>query len=652
MRTTLNIFLTLIIVFFSSCEEKNPEYLSSFFFENSTITHSLDGVWDNGQVKIIFDGDNAVFYEIKSGSWLTAMSSGLVDIGTIKIKGLKKESALVWSCNELVLPGDNISGAKGVEWNANGKINMSMDGNSITITSSNLTMFTSTYTKSTNNAIVGYPQLGTSLLLSVIANSATLYSSIFSDGGKAVTHRGVCWNTTVNPTVNNKKTDDGSGKGFFNSSMSELIANTTYYIKAYATNENGTSYSDQVTLITLPIVNNGVSSKVSYNTATISGAIPSQGNSAISAYGHCWNTSSNPTIDNSKIISTDLNAGNFNSVLSGLQANTKYYVRAFITNSSGTSYSNEITFNTTNAILPTVTIGTISGLTYNSVTVEGKITVLGDLPIIEYGHCWSTTTSPTISNNKLATTNLSSGSFSTALTGLNQSTKYYVRAYTTTSFGTNYSSEATFTTSADPYIISDGLLAYYNFNSQNANDALGNFNGAISGGVTYSSTTPNSSGYAAQFDGSTGYINIQNQILPSSGSWTYSLWVKTNKNSIGLIESGNKYICIDPSSNLYALIYLNPYSFTTGLSSTLLNNNWHQLTVVYTESSLKYYIDGSLNGNISGSYGSWGSVNYTKIGNNPNYNGVTKFSGLMDNIRFYNRALTTTEITTLYNAKQ
>lgn len=96
---------------------------------------------------------------------------------------------------------------------------------------------------------VGYPVVTTSDVTSVTATSAICGGNITSNGGYAVTSRGVCWSTNINPTTSNTKTTDGSGNGMFTSTITGLIANQTYYVRAYATNSVGTSYGSQVSFL-------------------------------------------------------------------------------------------------------------------------------------------------------------------------------------------------------------------------------------------------------------------------------------------------------------------------------------------------------------------------------------------------------------------
>ena len=72
-------------------------------------------------------------------------------------------------------------------------------------------------------------------------NSAMSGGNITDDGGTSILERGVCWNTSQNPTLSNDHTTDGNGSGSFTSTLTGLVQNTTYYVRAYATNSVGTA---------------------------------------------------------------------------------------------------------------------------------------------------------------------------------------------------------------------------------------------------------------------------------------------------------------------------------------------------------------------------------------------------------------------------
>lgn len=94
--------------------------------------------------------------------------------------------------------------------------------------------------------------LTTAAISGINTNQATGGGTITEDGGSTVTARGVCWATSENPTVGaNNFTTDGTGTGTFSSTITGLSSSTTYYVRAYATNSNGTFYGNQVSFVTL-----------------------------------------------------------------------------------------------------------------------------------------------------------------------------------------------------------------------------------------------------------------------------------------------------------------------------------------------------------------------------------------------------------------
>lgn len=95
------------------------------------------------------------------------------------------------------------------------------------------------------------PVVITAEVSGITTNSAVCGGEVTFDGN-LVTERGVCWSTSQNPTINDNKTNDGNGIGTYISNLSNLTDNTTYYVRAYATNEAGTSYGEERSFTTLP----------------------------------------------------------------------------------------------------------------------------------------------------------------------------------------------------------------------------------------------------------------------------------------------------------------------------------------------------------------------------------------------------------------
>ena len=91
----------------------------------------------------------------------------------------------------------------------------------------------------------------TTAVTGVTLTGAASGGNVTSDGGSAVTARGVCWATTANPVATGNHTTDGTGTGIFTSAITGLAANTTYHVRAYATNANGTFYGEDIVFTTL-----------------------------------------------------------------------------------------------------------------------------------------------------------------------------------------------------------------------------------------------------------------------------------------------------------------------------------------------------------------------------------------------------------------
>ena len=108
----------------------------------------------------------------------------------------------------------------------------------------------SSCTKETDKALA-LPVVTTAEVTSISYNSAKSGGIISSDAGSIITARGVCWSTTVTPTIADNKTLDGGGIGSFSSSMTGLSAASTYYVRAYATNSQGTGYGSAYQFTTL-----------------------------------------------------------------------------------------------------------------------------------------------------------------------------------------------------------------------------------------------------------------------------------------------------------------------------------------------------------------------------------------------------------------
>lgn len=183
----------------------------------------------------------------------------------------------------------------------------------------------------------------------ITSESAVSGGNVTYDGGKTITAYGVCWSDHENPTIADDKTEDGEGTGEWVSTITGLTPGVTYYVRAYAVNANGVAYGDQKFFSTgavAPTVTTTAMSEVTFETATTGGTITSDGGEDITAAGVCWGLEENPTLDGSHTTDAIAEDGTFVSHIDGLEADNTYYVRAYATNSKGTSYGQQITFGT------------------------------------------------------------------------------------------------------------------------------------------------------------------------------------------------------------------------------------------------------------------------------------------------------------------
>ena len=293
------------------------------------------------------------------------------------------------------------------------------------------------------------PTVTTAAIASIATSSASGGGAVSSDGGAPITARGIVWDMKAVPSISlPSKTSDGTGTGSFTSSLSGLTGATRYFVRAYASNSAGTTYGDEVSFITLanlPTVTTIVATNITAVTASSGGSITNDGGSPIAARGIVWDTKTNPTISLSTKTSDGTGAGDFTSNLNALTAATKYFVRAYATNGTGTAYGNELTFSTL-ANLPTLATTPVNNIMSGSASSGGNISLDGGAAVTERGIVWDTKIGPTVSLSTKTSEGTGSGIYTSNLTGLSAATTYYVRAYATNSAGTGYGSEQSFTT--------------------------------------------------------------------------------------------------------------------------------------------------------------------------------------------------------------
>ena len=199
------------------------------------------------------------------------------------------------------------------------------------------------------NSEMTIPAVTTTPAIDISYTSATVGGNVTENGGASVTERGVCYSISANPTTSNTKITSGSGLGEFTCNLSDLQDGMTYYARAYAINEKGIAYGDEVRFTTktktIATVATTPATNVSYTSATVGGNVTEDGGAEVTERGVVYATTQNPTTAGTKVTKGS-GLGQFTCNLTDLQDNTTYYARAYAINEKGVAYGEEVSFTT------------------------------------------------------------------------------------------------------------------------------------------------------------------------------------------------------------------------------------------------------------------------------------------------------------------
>jgi Leucine-rich repeat (LRR) protein len=286
----------------------------------------------------------------------------------------------------------------------------------------------------------------------ITLTSVKLYGNITDDGETPILKRGFCISTNPTPTTTDSTFNAGEGMGAFNLVVIKLKAGTKYNVRAFATNIMGTSYGKELTFSTLdyklPTIQTNSATDIGLDVATLSGNVKDLGRGELKERGIVVSKSPKPTIDNMKFKSSVTDLGEYKIVVTKLEVNTKYYVRAYAQNEAGIVYGDEINFSTIDYTFAKISTNDIGNISFRSARIGGEVTNEGNTPVTERGVVISREKTPTISDRKLIVGN-GLGGYMVDVNELIPNSTYYIRAYCINSKGIVYGNERNFRTLDD-----------------------------------------------------------------------------------------------------------------------------------------------------------------------------------------------------------
>lgn len=385
--------------------------------------------------------------------------------------------------------------------------------------------------------------VATNAIAAISYTSVAAAGSITTKGTSKINEYGFVYsNTNTTPTTADKKVlvsaiSPTVFPSNFNTTVSGLTTNTTYYLRAYAKDTTGFVYGEVKTFTTLAtvapsVVTSGVVARISYFTALVEGSITGKGSSDVTEYGFVYSsTAATPTLADTKALVGSTSPSSFPTVysssFSGLVPNTTYYFRAYATSAVGTSYGAVQSFKTVDARPITSTLSANYSEAGRSITVEGRVDNSGGGAITRYGFVYGMVALPTVDNNNVVEvgTSLSEavpyayrGAFS--LFRVSPYGTYYVRSFATNAYGTTYGASIAVETYASP-------------TTTTGDYTVANYVATLSGSIdTQGSATIQEHGFvfvlAANAGtgfsyGGAGVTTLKNTATPASFPFSYSL---------------------------------------------------------------------------------------------------------------------------------
>jgi phosphodiesterase/alkaline phosphatase D-like protein len=292
------------------------------------------------------------------------------------------------------------------------------------------------------------PVVSTTAVSGITTTTATSGGNITSDGNRDVTARGVCWSTAQKPTITDPHTSDSNGTGTFASALTGLLPGTTYNVRAYATNSEGTAYGSSLSFVTLghlPITTTNDATNIQTTGATLNGTVNPNYLSTAVTFEYGLTTSYGTSVTATQSPATGSSSLSVSFDLTGLNPGTIYHFRVKTVNTLGTVYGDDKSF-TTLGQLSSATTTAATNVQLNSATLNGTVNanLLSTTVTFEYG--LTVSYGSTVSATPSPVTGSTATSVNANISSLLPGTQYHFRVKAVNAIGTTSGNDLTFTT--------------------------------------------------------------------------------------------------------------------------------------------------------------------------------------------------------------
>lgn len=291
-------------------------------------------------------------------------------------------------------------------------------------------------------------------VLNITKTTADFKGEVLSAGDPVYTERGFVFANAPMPTLETTKdkiTSPINSNTQYISSVTGLIEGETYYVRAYAINSVGVSYSSNevkfstiaqsVELTTDEVTNIDVLA----GSAVLNATMTNVGSPHFTERGFYYGTNPEPSANDNVIRDYGTTAGKYSATIMNLQASSTYYVRAYAIQNEKYIYGETKVFGI-HSEPSQVTTSSATDLSSTSATLNGYISAIGNPAYTEKGFCYATHSNPSISTNKRTVSGYGVGEYSLTLNNLEYETTYYYRAYVIQNGNPIYGNVVAFTT--------------------------------------------------------------------------------------------------------------------------------------------------------------------------------------------------------------